>query len=101
MNQPRQQQLRQQKQMSTATPFTMDQVIAQAGILQGALNTAFGHGSTYIKDLKAQIAAGQPVTQAQLDQLGNLVGAMQTATSDFDVTNTEPVIPIPPPQPAV
>jgi hypothetical protein len=99
MNQPKLQAMRQQKQMSSAgnpPPFTIDMVITQSGILQGALTQAFADGAKYVTDLKAQLAAGTPVTQAQLDQLGNQFAAMTTATQAFDVANTEPVAPIAP-----
>lgn len=96
MNQPKMQAMRQQKQMSTAAPFTIDQVIAQNGILASALTQAFGDAGKYIIDLKAQVAAGNPVTQDQLNTLGASLTAMTAATQAFDVTNTEPVAPIAP-----
>lgn len=99
MNQPKQQQLRQQKQMA-AGDFTIDQVITQQGILATAQLKAFNDAASFITKLKAQVAAGNPVTQAQLNGLGAGFDALITATNDFDVTNSEPVLPIPPIVPA-
>lgn len=95
MNQPKQQQLRQQKQMAEGD-FSIDQVIQQQGILAAAQLKAFNDASAFITKLKAQVAAGTPVTQAQLNGLGAGFTALITATQDFDVTNSEPVAPIPP-----
>jgi hypothetical protein len=95
-----------QKQMSTGgTPplsgLTIDQVNAQADALEAAQTQAFTDASKYIADLKTQVAAGGPVTQAQLDTLGNHLAALTATTTAFDINNTEPVIPIPPIQPVV
>jgi hypothetical protein len=90
-----------QKQMSTAAPFTAAQVIAQANLLQAAQLQAFGDASKFITDLQAAVAAGNPVTQDQLNTLGALMTSMTTSTQAFDVANSEPVVPIPPPPPVV
>lgn len=79
----------------TPTSFTIDEVNAQADALEAAQTKAFDDASKYITDLKAQVAAGTPVTQAQLDTLGNHLAALTTATTTFDVNNTEPVAVIP------
>lgn len=77
--------------------MTIDEVSAQADALEAAQVKAFADAGTYISDLKAQVANGVPVTQGQLDSLGAHLAAMTASTTAFDVTNTEPVIPIPPP----
>lgn len=99
-NQPKQQQLRQQKQMAEGD-FTIEQVVAQQGILATAQLKAFNDAASYINKLKTQVAAGNPVTQAQLNSLGSGFTALITATNDFDVTNSEPVGNIPPLPPVV
>ena len=88
--------MRQQKQMSTGAPMTIDQVNAQADALEAAQTQAFADASKYITDLKAQVAAGSPVTSAQLTTLGAHLAALTATTSQFDINNTEPVLPIPP-----
>lgn len=83
--------------MSNPAPMTIDQVNAQADALEAAQVKAFADASTYVTDLKSQVAAGSPVTPAQLDALGAHLKALTDATVQFDINNTEPVIPIPPP----
>jgi len=70
--------------------------LEQQGILATAQVKAFTDAAAFITKLKAQVAAGTPVTQAQLNGLGNGFTALIQATNDFDVTNSEPVAPIPP-----
>ena len=82
--------------------FTIDEVNAQADILEAAQVKAFADAGKYITDLKAQVDAGSPVTGAQLTALRNHLSALSAATVAFDTANTEPVAPIPtlPPVPA-
>jgi len=64
------------------------------------LKTAFGKASTdvsaYVKKLKDQVASGIPVTQEQLDALGNSMGELKTQVTDFDIQNSEPPTPVTP-----
>jgi len=71
----------------TALQNTVDAV-------QDAAATAFAGLTTQIADLKAQLASGTPVSQAQLDALGATVDAQKAALDavNQDVTDT----PIPP-----
>jgi len=77
--------------------MTIDEVNAQADLLEAAQVKAFADAGKYIADLKAQVASGVPVTQAQLDALGDHLKSLTTATTEFDINNTEPVAEIPPP----
>lgn len=80
--------------------FTFDQVVAQFGLLKDAFGKAAEDSSKYIADLKAQVASGVPVTQDQLDALGSNMTDLTAAVTQFDVTNSEPVV-IPAPLPIV
>lgn len=80
--------------------MTIDEINQQFTDLQNAFNKAATDASTYINDLKAQVAAGTPVTQAQLDALGANLTALTSQVVDFDVNNTEPPAPVPPVPPA-
>ena len=77
--------------------MTIDQVNAQFTALQAAFTQAATDASKFITDLKAQVAAGSPVTQAQLDALGASLTAMTTQVQTFDINNTEPPAPVPAP----
>jgi hypothetical protein len=79
--------------------MTIDEVNAQFDALQAAFNKAATDAGKYITDLKAQVAAGTPVTQAQLDALGGNLTALNTAVQQFDINNTEPPVIVPPPPP--
>lgn len=48
---------------------------ATVDTLQADAGTAFASLATQIEDLKAQLASGTPVTQAQLDALGATIDA--------------------------
>lgn len=76
--------------------MTIDEVSAQADALEAAQTKAFADAGKYITDLKAQVAAGTPVTQAQLDALGAHIAALTSTTTQFDINNTEPPVVIPP-----
>ena len=80
--------------------MTIDEVNSQFDALQAAFNKAATDASTYITDLKAQVAAGTPVTQAQLDALGGNLTALNSAVQTFDINNTEPPAVVPPVPPA-
>ncbi len=77
--------------------MTIAEVNAQFDALQAAFTQAAADAGKFITDLKAQVAAGTPVSQAQLDALGqnmkNLTGQVQT----FDINNTEPPVVVPAP----
>ena len=77
--------------------MTITEVNAQFDALQAAFTQAATDASKYITDLKAQVAAGSPVTQAQLDSLGANMAALSSQVSQFDINNTEPPIVVPPP----
>lgn len=77
--------------------MTITEVNAQFDTLQASFNQAATDASKYIADLKAQVASGAPVTQAQLDALGANLQGLNAAVQQFDINNTEPVIPIPAP----
>ena len=79
--------------------FTIDQVNTQFDNLQAALTKGFAAWKAEVAALKAQIAAGSPVTQAQLDALGAKGDALLAAVTNFDI-NT-PDNPIIPPTPSV
>jgi len=73
-------------------------VNAQFDLLQAAFTKASADSSKFIADLKAQVAAGSPVTQAQLDALGTNLTQLTAAVTQFDINNTEPVV-VPTPLP--
>lgn len=54
-------------------------------------NTRLDAVNTKIDDLRAQVAAGTPVTQAQLDELSGIVGETQTALAGVsaDIADAE------------
>jgi archaellum component FlaC len=58
-----------------------------------------------IDDLKAQLAAGDAVTQAQLDDLGNQITskteALQAVSDHLKLIGTDPAQPVPPVPPEV
>lgn len=76
--------------------MTIDEVNAQFDALQAAFTKAAGDASTFITDLKAQIAAGSAVTPAQLDALGANLAGLLTQVQTFDINNTEPPVVVPP-----
>ncbi len=75
--------------------MTIDEVNGQFTDLQGAVGDAESHLTAYIQGLKDQIAAGVPITQAQLDALGAGVTALAGNVRSFDINTTAP--PTPPP----
>jgi len=77
--------------------MTIQEVDDQFTALQTAFAKAATDSSTYINDLKAQLAAGSPVTQAQLDALGSNITNLNAAVQAFDIQNTEPPVVVPPP----
>jgi len=74
--------------------MTIDEVNAQFDNLQAAFTKAATDASQYITDLKAQVAAGTPVSQAQLDALGANLAALTDQVATFDINNTEPPAPV-------
>ena len=72
--------------------MTIDEVNAQFDQLQAAFAKAATDASTYITDLKAQVAVGVPITQAQLDALGSNLTTLTSAVATFDINNTEPAV---------
>lgn len=80
--------------------MTIDQVNQQFTDLQTAFTKAAADASKFISDLKLQVAAGSPVTQAQLDALGANMSALTAQVGTFDVNNTEPPAVVPPLPPA-
>jgi len=79
--------------------LTIDELNAQFAALQAAFTKAAADASQFITDLKAQVAAGTPVTQAQLDALGANMAALTTQVQTFNINNTEPPAPVPAPGP--
>jgi hypothetical protein len=82
--------------------FSIDEVQAQETILENLQVKAFSDAGAYITALKAQVAAGSPVTPAQLDVLFNHLKATSDATVAFDTANSAPpavIPPLPPPPP--
>jgi hypothetical protein len=78
--------------------FTIDQVNKQFDDLQAAVTAEQARVTDDIAALKAQIAAGSPVTQAQLDAIGDRMTNIISAVSNFDInTPAPPVIPPSPP----
>ncbi len=80
--------------------MTIDEVNAQFDTLQASVDKEQTDVGTYITDLKAQVAAGSPVTQAQLDALGAKAAGLNQSVQTFDINNTEPPAPVPPVPPA-
>lgn len=78
----------------------ISEVNAQFDNLQAAVTTAETDLTAYINGLKAQIAAGVPITQAQLDALGANVQALAASVTQFDINTTAPPTPVPPVPPA-
>ena len=79
--------------------MTIDEVNAQFDDLQAAVATAETNITAYIKTLKDQIAAGIPITQAQLDALGAGLTGLAKGVRDFDINTTTPPV-VPPVEPA-
>jgi len=75
--------------------MTIEEVNAQFVILQASFDKAAADASQYITSLKAQVAAGVPITQAQLDALGNNLTALNATVQQFDINNTEPPVTVP------
>lgn len=80
--------------------MTIDDLNTQFDALQAAFSKAAADAGQYITDLKAQLAAGVQVTQAQLDALGAKFADLNTQVATFDINNTEPPVVVPPPPPA-
>jgi len=78
--------------------MTIDEVNAQFDDLQAAVGTAETNITAYVKTLKDQIAAGSPVTAAQLDALGAGLAGLAKGVREFDINTTAPPA-IPPVQP--
>jgi len=75
--------------------MTIDEVNIQFDNLQAAVTKEQADLKAYIQGLKDQIAAGIPITQAQLDALGAKASGLADAVTQFDINTTEPVIPVP------
>lgn len=78
--------------------FTIDQINTQFDNLQAAVVAEQARVTADISALKAQIAAGVPVTQEQMDALGAKMTALTDSVGTFDInTPAPPVIePTPP-----
>jgi uncharacterized coiled-coil protein SlyX len=70
--------------------MTIDEVNAQFDNLQAAVNKAEADLTAFIQTLKDQIAAGVPITQAQLDALGSNIKALADGVAQFDINTTSP-----------
>lgn len=77
--------------------ITGEDLLNQFAIVQKAASDAIGRGVATIDDLKAQIAAGSPVTQDQLAQLSASFQSTADSLNSFDITTPEPPAPIVPP----
>jgi hypothetical protein len=80
--------------------MTIDDVNAQFDTLQAAVTKEEADVTTYVAALKAQVAAGGPVTQAQLDALGAKFSGITNTVTQFDINTTAPPAPVPPIPPA-
>ena len=65
------------------TPNPLDAINAAVDTLTSDLTAKFAALTTEITDLKAQVAAGSPITQAQLDSLLAKVQAADTTVNQF------------------
>ena len=63
----------------------LDAVIHRLGLMENRIMKE-------LDDLKAQVAAGVPITQAQLDALGSNLTTLTSAVATFDINNTEPAV---------
>jgi len=81
--------------------MTIADVNKQFDDLQAAVQKEQTDVGNYISDLKAQVAAGAAVTQAQLDALGTKAGAITKMVSDFDINTAAPPVVVPPLPPVV
>jgi len=80
---------------------TFQDVLDQFDILQTAVTTEETDVTNYVAGLKAQIAAGSPVTPAQLDAFVTKQKGLTNMVSTFDLqTTAPPVVPAPLPPPA-
>ena len=70
--------------------MTIDEVNAQFDNLQAAVTKAEADLTAFIQSIKDQIAAGVPVTQAQLDALGANIKALADGVNQFDINTTAP-----------
>lgn len=75
--------------------MTIDQVNAQFDDLQAAVATTETDLTTFIQGLKDQLAAGVPITQAQLDALGAGITGLAASVRQFDINTTAPPVPAP------
>ncbi len=76
--------------------FSIDDINKQFDDLQAAVTKEESDVTTFIAGLKAQIAAGSPVTQDQLDALSAKITGLSSMVGNFDVnTVTPPVAPAP------
>ena len=80
---------------------TFQDVLNQFDILQAAVATEETDVTNYVAGLKAQIAAGSPITPAQLDAFVTKQKGLTSMVTTFDLqTTAPPVVPTPlPPAP--
>lgn len=75
--------------------MTIDDVNAQFDTLQATVQTEETDVTAYVAGLKAQVASGGPVTQAQLDALGAKFSGLNSTIQQFDINTTQTPLPVP------